>query len=76
MVLTPVHTYSDQALLDKYELKPNDAILAHEQHMPIYEEITELNPRYVAGGAAQNAARGAQASVQTSLLISYVFLLT
>ena len=32
--------------------------------MPLYEEITELSPRYVAGGAAQNAARGAQASVQ------------
>ncbi|KAF8472116.1 Ribokinase-like protein [Kalaharituber pfeilii] len=48
------------ALLDKYQLKANDAILAEEKHMPIYEEITKLNPSYVAGGAAQNASRGAQ----------------
>jgi len=60
LVLIHKHTYSDQALLDKHGLKSNDAILAEEKHMPIYEEITKLNPRYVAGGAAQNACRGAQ----------------
>jgi len=58
--LLDIQVTGNQALLDKYGLKPNDAILAEEQHTPIYEEITELNPRYVAGGAAQNAARGAQ----------------
>ena len=44
--------------------------------MPLYEEITELSPRYVAGGAAQNAARGAQASAQIPLFTSYISLLT
>jgi len=58
--LLDIQATGDQKLLDKYGLKPNDAILAEEKHMSIYEEIIKLNPRYVAGGAAQNAARGAQ----------------
>lgn len=58
--LLDIQVKGDQALLDKYSLNANDAILAEEKHMPIYDEITKLNPRYVAGGAAQNAARGAQ----------------
>jgi len=42
-------------------LKPDDAILAEEKHLPIYEEITtNYSPKYLAGGAAQNSARGAQ----------------
>ncbi|KAL1408158.1 adenosine kinase [Vanrija albida] len=46
--------------LEKYGLKANDAILAEDKHLPIYQEIVK-NPgvSYVAGGAAQNAARGA-----------------
>jgi hypothetical protein len=52
---------SDQALLDKYQLKSNDAILAEERHLPLYDEIvTKYSAKYLAGGAAQNAARGAQ----------------
>ena len=67
--------YSDQALLDKYGLKSNDAILAEEKHMPIYDEITKLSPRYVAGGAAQNAARGAQVEPPFSnISISIIFI--
>ncbi|KAG6874367.1 hypothetical protein C0995_015103 [Termitomyces sp. Mi166 len=49
-----------EALLEKYNLKANDAILAEEKHAPIYEELVqEHKVTYVAGGAAQNAARGA-----------------
>ncbi|CDR42156.1 CYFA0S08e04236g1_1 [Cyberlindnera fabianii] len=48
-------------VLDKYGLKANDAILVEEKHMPVFEEVL-ANPdkKIVAGGAAQNAARGAQ----------------
>ncbi|KIO18438.1 hypothetical protein M407DRAFT_246482 [Tulasnella calospora MUT 4182] len=47
-------------LLQKYNLKPNDAILASKDQMVIYDEIVrDHNPTYVAGGAAQNAARAA-----------------
>ncbi|KAJ7664913.1 Ribokinase-like protein [Mycena rosella] len=49
-----------EALLAKYDLKANDAILAEEKHDPIYAElIKEHKVTYVAGGASQNAARGA-----------------
>lgn len=52
---------SDQALLDKYGLKANDAILADsEKHMGLYEDLLQnYNAVLIAGGAAQNTARGA-----------------
>jgi hypothetical protein len=52
---------SDKSILEKYGLKDNDAILAEEKHLPIYEElVTKYPAKYLAGGAAQNTARGAQ----------------
>ncbi|RLV96652.1 Adenosine kinase [Spathaspora sp. JA1] len=51
----------DQEYLKKYDLKDNDAILAEPKHMPIYEELLKRDDLIlVAGGAAQNTARGAQ----------------
>ncbi|GMG56311.1 unnamed protein product [Ambrosiozyma monospora] len=51
----------DKAYLDKYDLKENDAILVEEKHMPIFGEgLANPNVKLVAGGAAQNSARGAQ----------------
>ncbi|KAK7202954.1 adenosine kinase [Myxozyma melibiosi] len=46
--------------LEKYGLKANDAILAEEKHMPVFDEILQYDAKYLAGGAAQNTARGAQ----------------
>lgn len=47
--------------MDKYGLKANDAILAEEKHMGIYDELLNgRDAKLVAGGAAQNTARGAQ----------------
>jgi len=46
--------------LTKYDLKPNNAILAEPKHMPIYEEIVKGKVDYIAGGAAQNTARVAE----------------
>ena len=48
-------------MLEKYGLKANDAILAEEKHMGIYEDLLQnRNAKLIAGGAAQNTARGAQ----------------
>jgi len=48
-------------MLQKYGLKANDAILAEEKHMDIYEDlINNRKAKLIAGGAAQNTARGAQ----------------
>lgn len=53
---------SDAALLEKYGLKDNDAILAEEKHMGIYEDLLARDAKLIPGGAAQNTARGAQVS--------------
>ncbi|KAL9119599.1 MAG: hypothetical protein Q9187_003851 [Circinaria calcarea] len=51
----------DAAMLEKYGVKPNDAILAEEKHMGLYDDlINNHNAKLIAGGAAQNTARGAQ----------------
>ncbi|XP_054265621.1 uncharacterized protein LOC128988395 [Macrosteles quadrilineatus] len=51
----------DKSLLEKYEMKPNDAILAEEKHMPLYQELVDqYKVEYIAGGAAQNSLRVAQ----------------
>lgn len=48
-------------MLAKYGLKPNDAILAEEKHMPLYDDLIQnRSAKLIAGGAAQNTARGAQ----------------
>jgi len=58
--LLDVQVRDGEALLKKYDLEANDAILAEDKHQPIYEEIVKDYPvTYVAGGASQNAARGA-----------------
>lgn len=49
-----------EALLKQYGLKANDAILADEKQAAIYDDLVSNHQvTYVAGGAAQNAARGA-----------------
>ena len=46
-------------MLDKYGLKANDAILAEDKHMGLYDELAQRDAKLIAGGAAQNTARGA-----------------
>jgi adenosine kinase len=47
--------------LSKYNLKPNDAILAEEKHEPLYQEMIETcNVQYIPGGATLNSIRYAQ----------------
>lgn len=59
--LLDIQAVGDQALLDKYGLKANDAILAEEKHLPLYEDLlNNYDAKLIAGGAAQNSARGAQ----------------
>ncbi|RMZ70853.1 adenosine kinase [Pyrenophora seminiperda CCB06] len=59
--LLDIQGVGDQALLDKYGLKANDAILADaEKHMGLYEDLIQnYKAVLIAGGAAQNTARGA-----------------
>ncbi|KAI8636072.1 Ribokinase-like protein [Parasitella parasitica] len=59
--LLDIQCKPSQELMDRYDLKANDAILANASHEPLYKEIVDkYEVAYVAGGAAQNTARGAQ----------------
>lgn len=51
----------DEPFLAKYEMLPNNAILAEEKHMPVYNELIEkFNAEFIAGGSVQNSFRVAQ----------------
>lgn len=55
-------------MLEKYGLKANDAILAEPKHSGLYEDLLQnRNAKLIAGGAAQNTARGAQVRLPASL---------
>lgn len=59
--LLDISCHGDQELLDKYDMKPNDAILAEERHMPLYDEMARrFKVNHVAGGATQNTLRATQ----------------
>jgi len=59
--LLDICAHGDQEFLDKYGMKANDAILAEEKHMPMYDEMVDkYKVKYIAGGATQNALRTAQ----------------
>ncbi|EME31521.1 adenosine kinase [Galdieria sulphuraria] len=48
------------SLLEKYSLKPNNAILAEERHLPLFEELKRYPVEYIAGGDVLNSIRVAQ----------------
>lgn len=58
--LLDIQALAPASLLQKYGLRANDAILASEQHLPLYADLASLHASHLAGGAAQNSARGAQ----------------
>jgi adenosine kinase len=59
--LLDIQAIVKQELMDKYGFVSNGAMLASEKEQGLYEEIIRDYPVvYVAGGAAQNTARGAQ----------------
>ncbi|XP_071440149.1 uncharacterized protein Adk2 isoform X2 [Hetaerina americana] len=52
---------ANEEFLKKYDLKPNDAILAEEKHMPLYQEMVDkFEVDYSAGGATMNVLQVAQ----------------
>ena len=54
-----MQTNRNEELLKKYDLKANDAILAEEKHMGLFEDLLKTDAKLIPGGAAQNTARGA-----------------
>lgn len=64
---------TDDTLFTKYNLKPADAILAADEHIPLYAEIQAepYKPEYVAGGSCQNSVRVAQWMMQQEGATAY-----
>ncbi len=59
--------------LERYALKPNDAILAEAKHMPIYQELVDTcEVEYIAGGATQNTIRVAQWMLGKKFATSFI----
>jgi len=59
--LLDISAHVGPELLEKYDLKPSNACLAEEKHLPLYEELVAKYPvEYIAGGDCQNTMRAAQ----------------
>lgn len=56
-----IQAQGDNALLEKYGMKANDAVLCNDSQKGIYEDLlSNHSAKLIAGGGAQNTARGAQ----------------
>ncbi|XP_012485954.1 adenosine kinase 2 [Gossypium raimondii] len=63
----------DEEFLKKYDIKLNNAILAEEKHLPMYQEMaSKPNVEYIAGGATQNSIKVAQWMLQIPGATDYI----
>ncbi|KAC9631545.1 hypothetical protein E3N88_45513 [Mikania micrantha] len=71
--LLDISAVVDEDFLTKYDIKLNNAILAEEKHLPMYEDMSsKYNVEYIAGGATQNSIRVAQWMLQIPGATSYM----
>ncbi|KAA8496893.1 Adenosine kinase 2 [Porphyridium purpureum] len=71
--LLDISASCEDEILAKYNLEANNAILAEEKHMPLYEELkAKADVEYIAGGAGQNSIRVAQWLLQVPGATTYV----
>ncbi|XP_045537212.1 adenosine kinase 1 isoform X1 [Papilio machaon] len=71
--LLDISAIVDEDLLKKYDLHPDDAIMAEEKHMPLYKELMEkYNAEFIAGGSVQNSLRVAQWILGTPDVCTYL----
>jgi len=71
--LLDISSEVEPALLEKYGLKLNDAILAEEKHQPLFDDLVKLpSVQFIAGGATQNSIRVAQWMSQEAGATAYM----
>ncbi|KAJ6648021.1 Adenosine kinase 2 [Pseudolycoriella hygida] len=59
--LLDISSLVDAEFLAKYDMQPNNAILAEEKHKSLYKELVEkYDATFTAGGSVQNSLRVAQ----------------
>ncbi|XP_050210337.1 adenosine kinase 2 [Mercurialis annua] len=71
--LLDISAVVDDDFLNKYDIKLNNAILAEDKHLPMYEEMGQkFTVEYIAGGATQNSIKVAQWMLQIPGATSYI----
>jgi len=71
--LLDISAVVDEQFLKKYDIKLNNAILAEDKHLPMYDELaSKQNVEYIAGGATQNSIKVAQWMLQIPGATSYI----
>lgn len=71
--LLDISAVVDEEFLNKYDIKLNNAILAEEKHIPMYDEMSsKYKVDYIAGGSTQNSIRVAQWMLQKPGATSYI----
>ncbi|KAL8093242.1 adenosine kinase 2-like [Apium graveolens] len=71
--LLDISAVVDNDFLTKYGVTLNNAILAEDKHLPMYDELaSKENVEYIAGGATQNSIRVAQWMLQTPGATSFI----
>ncbi|KZV26059.1 adenosine kinase 2 [Dorcoceras hygrometricum] len=71
--LLDISAVVDQEFLDKFDIRLNNAILAEDKHLPMYDEMaSKYKVEYIAGGATQNSIRVAQWMLQIPGATSYM----
>ncbi|XP_077299298.1 adenosine kinase 2 isoform X1 [Arctopsyche grandis] len=70
--LLDISAVVDKELLTKYNMKPDDAIMAEDSHKPLYKELKEkYNVEFIAGGSVQNTMRVAQWFLEKPYVSTY-----
>ncbi|KAF9598153.1 hypothetical protein IFM89_025593 [Coptis chinensis] len=71
--LLDISAVVDNQFLDKYDIKLNNAILAEEKHLPMYDEMaSKYDVEFIAGGATQNSIKVTQWMLQIPGSTSYM----
>ncbi|KAJ6727263.1 hypothetical protein OIU79_005216 [Salix purpurea] len=71
--LLDISAVVDDSFLQKYDIKLNNAILAEDKHLPMYNEMaSKYTVEYIAGGATQNSIKVAQWMLQIPGATSYM----
>lgn len=69
--LLDITVVTDAAFLAKYNLDANNAILADAGHAQMFEDLKNMNPEYMAGGATLNTIRVAQWLLQHPMATTF-----
>ena len=74
--LLDIQASTDINILEKYDLQPNDAILADKKHTPLYQELIDnYNVEYIAAGSTLNSVRIAQVNLKKIKFVCSLFVI-